>query len=141
MERQEPPLAQSIKNSQNLVERSEGWLFACKWDESLLFGIQDFSSTPSDSAREELEDDITPEEVDEQEYSVAKVDPSMCPSVWPAEKRTREFSDDGPNHCDMEILTPTAFASCYQSSKQRKVVKLYGEIYNKSALPLSYLGS
>ena len=93
-------------------------------EQMMSFFFQDSSSTPSDSACEEQDDGITPDEVDEQEKSVEQVDLSLCPSDRPAEKKAHEFSEDSPKqreyHCDKEILKPTVFARCYQSSKQRK---------------------
>ena len=60
------PLAQSIENNQNQVVLSVGSVvIRLRTDEWFLFGIQDFSSTPSDSACEELDDGITPDKVEE----------------------------------------------------------------------------
>ena len=61
------PLAQSIENNQNQVVLSvESVVIRLRRrHEWFLFGIQDFSSTPSDSACEELDDGITPDKVEE----------------------------------------------------------------------------
>ena len=56
----------NIENNQNQVVLSVGSVvIRLRIDEWSLIGIQDFSSTPSDSACEELDDGITPDKVEE----------------------------------------------------------------------------
>ena len=60
------PLAQTVENNQNQVVLSvESVVIRLPTDEWLSIGIQDFSSTPSDSACEELDDGMAPNKVEE----------------------------------------------------------------------------